>query len=579
MNVLGLVTARGGSKGFPGKNLALLAGRPLVAWSHRALAALRDRHAGLHLRLSTDSRAIAEAWPEGDRPHDLRPAHLAEDDSSSLDVALYELDRMAARGTPCDAVLLLQPTSPLLGAGDLDAMWAAYEAGHASVLAVAETPHPLAWAWNRAANGVLSPALPQSSDARRQDAPKAWLPVGAYLVSAEFLRSRRAFAAPDATFGVPVAPWRAVDIDAPEDLERAAMALERAQARPAFALGGRTIGPGHPCFVIAEAGVNHGGNLHTAKLLVHAAARSGADAIKFQTFRASNLVTRNARKADYQVRNTGGEESQYEMLAKLEFAPDDFRQLKAEAERHGLVFLSTPFDAESVELLANLNVDGFKLGSGEITNLPMLEQIARHGRPLLLSTGMSTLDEVERAAAHFRACGGSALAVLHCVSCYPAPIGDTNLRAMDSLRAAVGGPAGMSDHSLGWEVALAAVARGACVLEKHLTLDRAMPGPDHAASLEPHEFAQMMKQIRHVEAALGSGVKVPAPCERDTREVARKSLVAARDLPAGKRIEAADFAAKRPGTGLEPVLLEKLVGRALALPLHADEPVTWGHLA
>lgn len=579
MNVLGLVTARGGSKGFPGKNLARLAGRPLVVWSYRALDQLRARHPELHLHLSTDSAEIASAWPDADRPARLRPAHLAQDESTSLDVVLYELECCAAQGCPCDAVLLLQPTSPLVDVEDLDAAWKLFAAGAPSVIGVAETAHPVAWSWRMAADAVLSPAFEGASDLRRQDLPACYLPVGFYLVSAAFLRAQRRFALPGQTRGVVVPASRAVDIDAPVDLDLAALQLERAHARPSFTLGRRRVGHNASCFVIAEAGVNHDGDLNAAKDLIRAAAAAGADAIKFQTFRASNLVTRDARKAEYQQKATGSHETQFAMLSRLEFPPEVFRELKADAERLGLVFLSTPFDSESVELLAALNVDGFKLGSGEITNFPMLEQIARLGKPVLLSTGMSTLAEVERAAGHLRAHGNPPLAVLHCVSCYPAPVEQTNLRAMDSLKAAVGGPVGMSDHSRGWEVTLAAVARGACIIEKHLTLSRSRPGPDHAASLEPEEFTAMVRQLRNVEAALGDGVKAPVPCEGDTREVARKSLVAARDLPAGKCIEWQDLAAKRPGTGLEPVLLPQLLGRALAIPLHADEPLTWRHLA
>lgn len=334
-----------------------------------------------------------------------------------------------------------------------------------------------------------------------------------------------------------------------------------------------------PVFVIAEAGVNHNGDPALALELVRAAAAAGADAVKFQTFRAADLVTATARKAAYQAANTGTDSGQREMLQKLELPDADLRRLKDEAERLGLVFLSSPFDDESADLLAGLGVEGFKVGSGELTNLPFLARLARFGRPLIVSTGMANLDEVEDAAATVRAHGDPPVAWLHCVSSYPAPVAVSDLRAMDSLRLAVGSPVGMSDHSDGWTVALAAVARGAQVIEKHLTLDRSMPGPDHAASLEPEAFARMVIQIREVEAALGDGVKAPTACELDTAAVARRSLVAARDLATGTVLAARDLAAKRPGTGIPPSALGLVVGRTLARPLAADELVTWEHLS
>lgn len=577
MRVLGLVTARGGSKGFPGKNLATIAGRPLVAWSHRALAALRERHPELVLHLSTDSPAIAAAWPEADRPSRLRPPELARDDTGSMAVVDHELAQMAADGRPCDAVLLLQPTSPLATVDDLEAMWMRFAAGAASVIGVAEIAHPVQWAFYRHDDGILDPVL-AFRETRRQDFRSAFLPVGFYLARTDFLREHRAFSVAGLTSSVVVTAASAVDIDHPVDLDLAVALLRRTSGERPFTLGTRTVGDGAPCFVIAEAGVNHDGDATQALALVRAAAEAGADAVKFQTFRADALVAAGARTAAYQQASTG-DTDQAAMLRRLELPVDALRACRAEAERLGIVFLSTPFDEASADLLADLGVPGFKLGSGELTNLPLLAHIARLGRPLIVSTGMATLDEVEDAARTIRLHGDPTVAWLHCVSSYPTPAGEANLRAMDSLRLALGGPVGWSDHTIGVETALAAVARGAQVIEKHLTLDRTLAGPDHAVSLEPEDLARLIAQIRIVESALGDGIKRPAPCERDTAEVARRSLVAARDLPAGQVLTAADLAMKRPGTGMPPAARERLIGRRLAKPLCRDALITWDDLA
>lgn len=338
-------------------------------------------------------------------------------------------------------------------------------------------------------------------------------------------------------------------------------------------LAGRRIGPGHPCFVIAEAGVNHDGSPELAHALVAAAAAAGADAVKFQTFRAEDLVTASARKAAYQVAATGADDGQLAMLKALELPLEVFRDLKADAEARGLLFLSTPFDLGSARFLAGLGMPALKVPSGELTNLPFLAALAGFGLPMLVSTGMGDLAEVEDAVTTIRAHGAPPLALFHCVSAYPAPAAAYNLRAIESMRAAVGVPVGLSDHTLGHEVALAAVARGAELVEKHLTLDRARTGPDHAASLEPDGFAALVAQIRAVEAALGDGIKRPAACERDVAQVARRSVVAARDLPAGHRLAAGDLVLKRPATGLPPRELPALVGRILARPVVADLPL------
>lgn len=323
------------------------------------------------------------------------------------------------------------------------------------------------------------------------------------------------------------------------------------------------IGAGCPAFVLAEAGVNHNGNLDLARKLIETAAAAGADAIKFQTFKAANLATRDAPKANYQLDTTDAQESQYDMLCRLELSAEAHAELMAHCRKNRLLFLSTPFDEESANLLETLGVPAFKISSGEITNLPFLEHVARKGKPILLSTGMSELGEVEMAVKKIREQGNEQIVLLQCVSNYPAEPADVNLRAMAAMASACNTLTGYSDHTLGSEAPLAAVALGACVIEKHFTLDRNLPGPDHRASLEPDELKALVRSIRIVEAALGNGIKRPAASEENTRQVARKSLVAARDLPAGTRLEKEMIAIKRPGTGLAPALRDDLVGRTL----------------
>jgi len=339
-------------------------------------------------------------------------------------------------------------------------------------------------------------------------------------------------------------------------------------------IGSRAIGPGAPCYLIAEAGVNHNGRLDLALELVDAAARSGADAVKFQTFNAERVTTREAPKAIYQKETTGAEESQLDMLRKLELSDDAHREIQAHCRHKGILFLSTPFDEQSADFLDELSVPAFKIPSGEITNLSFLEHVARKGKPMIVSTGMSSLAEVASAVAVVRALGNPDLALLHCVSAYPADAADANLRAMQTMATAFDVPVGFSDHTLGLDVALAAVALGACVLEKHFTLDRNLPGPDHRASLEPGELRALVQGTRAVEAALGHGRKEPVPCEADVAMVSRKSIVSAIDIPAGTRVTRELLVMKNPGTGWPPSMLHEVVGRVAAADIPADTILT-----
>ena len=351
-----------------------------------------------------------------------------------------------------------------------------------------------------------------------------------------------------------------------------------------------------PTLVIAEAGVNHNGSLVMALKLVDVAADAGADVVKFQTFKASKLATAAAAKADYQVQNMQEAGNQLDMLQRLELSVDDHHALLQRCHERGIRFMSTGFDAEAIAFLATLGMPALKLPSGDITCGPLLLLAARLHQPLIVSTGMSTMAEIEDAlgvlafgltthrepsgradflAAYCSDAGRQALrqhvTLLHCVTQYPAPPEAINLRAMDTMAAAFGLPVGYSDHTLGIEVALAAVARGATVIEKHFTLDRSLPGPDHAASLEPGELRQMVAGIRNIEKSLGSSIKGPAAQEMANRPVARRSVVAARPIRRGEILTAADLAFKRPGTGISPLDFWSLVGRPALRDFIADE--------
>jgi N-acetylneuraminate synthase len=344
-------------------------------------------------------------------------------------------------------------------------------------------------------------------------------------------------------------------------------------------IGNRQIGSGEPAFIIAEAGVNHNGSLATAKRLIDRAAAIGADAVKFQTFRAESLVTRTAEKSEYQKKNDPCTKSQFEMLKKLELSTSQFEKLSEHAGRRGILFLSTAFDPESLDFLSGLDLPAFKIPSGEITNTPYLRKVAGAKKPVLLSTGMSTLAEVKAAIGILRKNGSPKIILLHCTSSYPAPFASVNLRVLDTFRKKFRLPVGYSDHTEGIAVPVAAVALGSCVIEKHFTLDKAMEGPDHRASLDPSEFAGMVTAIRQVEQAMGSPVKQPDAVELSNRSLVRKSIVAGQNIRKGAVITETMLAMKRPGTGLGPDLVDRVVGRTARCAIQKDTLLSWDMLS
>ena len=342
-----------------------------------------------------------------------------------------------------------------------------------------------------------------------------------------------------------------------------------------FPLGGRIVGEGAPCFLIAEAGVNHNGDPDLARRLIDAARTAGADAVKFQSFSADALVAGSAPKARYQEAAMGENITQQGMLRDLELPPGALGDLAGYARGKGILFLSSPFDKENADRLTTLGVPAFKMASGEITNLPFLRYVARKGRPVILSTGMATLGEIEEAVQVIRDAGVGEILLLHCVTSYPAPLEAMNLRVIRTLRQAFQLPVGLSDHTLGHIASAVAVALGACAIEKHLTLSRSLPGPDHQASAEPPEMAELVKVVRSVELALGTGVRKPSAEEVEIRRVVRRSLVAAVDIPRGAVLTEAMVAARRPGTGVPPRFMDRFIGRRARRDIPADTQLTW----
>lgn len=334
-------------------------------------------------------------------------------------------------------------------------------------------------------------------------------------------------------------------------------------------IGDRVVGPGHPCLVVAEAGVNHNGDPRLAHELVDVARKAGADAVKFQTFDPDQLVTSQAAAAPYQRRATEAK-TQHEMLTELVLPTAVLGELAGHAADCGLIFLSTPFDRTSADVLATLAMPAFKVPSGELNNLDFIADLARRDRPLILSTGMATMEEVATAVNTAAAAPG--ICLLHCVTAYPASPSSANIRAIATMMSAFDVPVGWSDHTLGAVTAVAAVTLGATLLEKHITTDRGLPGPDHAASADPDTFAAYVDAVRECEAALGDGRKRPVPEEELNRVHARRSLHAARDLRAGLTLEAADVVALRPATGLPPDT--PIQGRRLKRPVSAHHPIT-----
>jgi len=342
-------------------------------------------------------------------------------------------------------------------------------------------------------------------------------------------------------------------------------------------IGNKVIGDKNPCFIIAEAGVNHNGKLSLAKKLIDIAKEAGVDAIKFQTFKTEGVMVENVPMAEYQKKNIGKKETQFQMIKKLELSYDDFISLKKYCDKKRIIFLSTPHSEDAINFLEKL-VLAYKIGSGDLTNLPFLEKIAGKKKPIILSTGMATLSEVKEAVGTIKKAGNNKIILLHCTTNYPCPLEEVNLKAMLTLKKEFNLPVGYSDHTLGVMVPIMAVALGAVVLEKHFTLNKKLPGPDHKASLNPQELKEMVKKIRETEKALGNGRKKPTKSEEKNKKVARKSIIAKVDIPKNTKITKDMLIIKRPGIGIEPKYLDRIIGKIAQKDLKKDTLIKFGEL-
>jgi len=340
-------------------------------------------------------------------------------------------------------------------------------------------------------------------------------------------------------------------------------------------IGDRLVGHGELTFIIAEVGVNHDGKLTRAKELIEIAVDAGADAVKFQTFIPEEIVVEKAPKAAYQKVTTDAKQSQLDMLRDVSLSFNDFVILKNYCDDKGITFLSTPFDLKSINFLAELGVAAIKVTSTDTNNLPALKHIASMNLPVILSTGMSTLGEIEAAVDTIYSTGNDQVAILHCTSNYPTLPEDCNLRSMHTIAQAFQTVVGYSDHSLGIEVSIGAVALGASIIEKHFTIDKSLPGPDHQASLNPDELRSLVKAIRNIEKALGDGIKKPVQRELEVKNAARKSIVALVDIPPGTDITTDMLAMKRPGTGIEPKYIDLIIGRKAKRKIEKNELISW----
>lgn len=324
-------------------------------------------------------------------------------------------------------------------------------------------------------------------------------------------------------------------------------------------------------FIIAEAGVNHNGDINLAKKLIDAASDAKVDAIKFQTFKTEKVISINAQKAEYQKKNTENNESQYEMIKKLELDSEEHKELIKYCKEKNILFLSTPFDNESIDLLNELGMNIFKIPSGEVNNLPYLEKVGKMKKKVIMSTGMATLGEIEEAIFILRENGTYDISILHCNTEYPTPMEDVNLKAMQTIKDAFKVNVGYSDHTIGIEIPIAAVAMGASIIEKHITLDKNMKGPDHKSSLEPDELKEMVKSIRNIEKALGDGIKKVSESERKNKNISRKSIVANRNIEKGEVFTEENIAIKRPGNGISPMKWYEIIGTTARKNYNKDD--------
>jgi sialic acid synthase SpsE/CMP-N-acetylneuraminic acid synthetase len=578
-NIWAIIPARGGSKGIPRKNIVDVAGKPLVAYTIEQGLASKYIDG---VFVSTDDPEIKNVATIYGASIIDRPADLTGDKSPTIDALRHGVSFLEKeRNISADHIILLQATTPLRRVEDIDGAIALFfDQSADAVVSGVYAPHSFNPFWaKKITDGRLH--LMFDSDkiiTRRQDLPEIfWHNGQIYIAGKKLILSHGdwykenclPYICPDDTF---------VNIDNPQDLMLAKKLIlkKRRQMVSGITLnaGGKEIGYGKPCFIIAEAGVNHNGDIDLALRLVDAAAKAAVDAVKFQYFDPPNVTTSETGLAKYQRKKLGNGENQIEMLKKLALTESEIARLKTHAEEKGLVFMCTSHSGvKEFEILDRMGVVSHKVGSGDLLNLPVLRYLAGTGKLVILGTGMATMDEIKAAHRFLMREGCQQSIFLHCTTEYPCPFDRINMNALTRMMKELDCPVGYSDHSLGLEVPLMAVTLGACVLEKHFTLDRALPGPDHEASILPDELVRMVQQIRHVETARGTSEKMPTVGEDETAGIARKSIVYARDLSKGCVLDEGDIAVKRPGTGMSPLLFFEVIGKKIKKRVYKDQLV------
>lgn len=586
MNVLGIIPARGGSKGLPGKNFRNLLGKPVICYTiEAALAAGRLTR----VIVSSDEPQAGEICRRYGIERLARPAELATDTARVDDVmrqCCRELERR--EGYRPDLVVLLYANIPVRAEGIIDkAIEHLVQTGADSVQTFARLGklkhHPF---WLYKLNGDRAEKFTHNDIYRRQELPPVYsIDAAAGVVTYQSLMNSEGRDNPHAFWGddrrgIVQEEGETVDIDTMDDLRRAETLLQN-KYRKAFS--GRPPRAGwqdekRRLYIIAEAGVNHNGSVEMAREMVRAAQEAGADCVKFQAFRAEELVTKEAAKADYQQHCGNEGETQYEMLKRCELGEGDFRVLKNDCDNLGIDFLVTPFSPHWVKVFAAMGVDSFKIGSGNLGAVNLLAAIGQTHLPVILSTGMSSLEEVDRSLNRLREAGCGEAALLQCVSLYPTRLDQVNLQAIQTLRSHTGCITGFSDHTLDVITGALAAAAGAEILEKHFTLDKKLEGPDQTMSLTPAEFKEYVTLARQAWAARGRGEKTVLPEEKPIQAAARMSVVAKRSISRGTVLTAEMLTCKRPGTGIPSEQIQEVIGKRAATDMEADQVIQWRNL-
>lgn len=596
--VFAIILARGGSKGIPRKNIKHLAGEPLISYS---INQAKESKYIDKIIVSTDDKEIAEISKQYCAEIQIRPEEFSQDNTPPISSLQYVIKTLEEKGELVNIVVLLQPTHPFRKSKTIDEAIEKINQGSDSCTSVSPLGiHPCCFL--KIENNKAH-FLNQDPHILRQN-------IDQYRVDGTVYAYKK-----DTLMRLKTIPWdnynnsvikinseESFDIDEPIDFEIADFLMKKIQNNNLFKsafksnkmiefqikeensqLVQKIIGENQPCFIIAEAGVNHNGSLETAKRLVDAAKEAGADAIKFQTFKSEDLVTKQVPQADYQQKNTGKTESQFEMLKRLELSNESFKEIKNYCDEKDIIFMSTPHTEDAVDFLDDL-VPVFKVGSGDLTNLPLLEKIARKQKPIILGTGMSTLDEVKEAIKAIKSQRNNQIVALHCTTNYPCPLEEVNLKAMQTMQKKLDCLVGYSDHTLGLKASQIARNLGAVVIEKHFTLDKNSYGPDHKASLEPYELKNLVEILRKdnlfeinpsVELILGSSEKKPTNNELKIMRIVRKSIIANKYIPKGKKIEKEDLVIKRPGTGILPKKINEVVGKIAKRDIKKDELIYW----